>query len=364
MPNHFQLFYLLPYWIPINGSIIELEENDSFIIKVMISSERGEKRTLTGEHLYPYTYFILTITDKNEGENELSTFSGEPINRIHEFGLNFVNSIIESLRLETDMLHLHEISTTDLELVSKIIINGKTIPFITSPHKFIAENNRLITHVTFKLAWNKKDDTLNYKFFYDKARSDFVLGKNSDSIIGLQISFEGFIDELLNKFIETDLLPESRKKAIIESKFRHKIENHLAKFLNRDLHYEKNPFIKAWRKQIYLIRNKIVHDGQKAQTLHGRYALKTFLKVHNYLVKAANKSLNTKHFSEVEIGSVNLWNGQMDELKKLRQERILSNNIKGRIKLKFKSYYLRFSAYINYLYTIMKLKSHIIKNDV
>ncbi|TGK71122.1 hypothetical protein EHQ57_11815 [Leptospira wolffii] len=242
MSNKFKLEYSLPYWIPFDHNMyIEKWEAD-VKYRIWIEEERGVKIVRENQSHYPITVFIIEIEDNIEQTYLRKQFHSETINRIFEHGLNLVNQLIDLIRSDSDLLYLQNIATTDLPPVITLSINNEKFPYITCPHRLIGENRRVISQDQFKSIWRKLDsnESLPYLHYFDKARSDFILGRNSEAIINLQISFESYVRYLIIEFARKENLSEAKTEAVLNSKFRHQIEHFLSKKLCRDLSYDKN----------------------------------------------------------------------------------------------------------------------------
>lgn len=203
--------------------------------------------------------------------------------------LEYINRFIDALRSCYGLDYIYNITIADLPEYLIIDLDGEGCLYLTRPQEFLREevtlNAESMRIVGSTLAtWDMYPDQFLVDKFFDSAKSHMYKEQMLNAVIDLQTSFEIFIRNT-HRLI---LLKEGESQEEIERAssfpFRNVIERHIATALSVDLNFVNEGLINKWYKNLYVLRNQIVHQGRVHVSGNEVYdAYDAYVAVRNYL---------------------------------------------------------------------------------
>lgn len=200
--------------------------------------------------------------------------------------LFYINLMIDSIKFTQKKHHIKRIMLSDLPEIIEIEYNNKLFQYVTSPLKtinseFEINKDELRKSLDLMNDWMlfprlETVDRLYINAMYFLYREEFIF-----TILQLQTSFEVFIKMCLE-----NIDSKKFKQIIKNTPFRNIIEHNLSKALDVDLNYEKNKIIKEWKKNLYDLRNDIIHKGRiHIKGVEAYAAYDSYVAAREYLTK-------------------------------------------------------------------------------
>lgn len=179
----------------------------------------------------------------------------------------YINKLIDATRNSFGLDYLYNLTIWDLPSHLIVNLNEENYLYLTKPQELLRERFSInseglnLIGATIGKSDNYPEFFLADKFF-DSAKSCLYKEQFIDSIIFLQTSFEVFIRSLMLIILKKKGVSEEKILQANKISFRNTIEDHLGKHLNCNLNFITSKKINFWYKNLYLLRNDIVHGGK------------------------------------------------------------------------------------------------------
>lgn len=222
----------------------------------------------------------------------------------------YINKLIDATRNNFGLDYLYNVTIWDLPSHLIINLDGEDYLYITNPQEIIREEFSInsdglnLIGSTIGKSDNYPEFFLVDKFF-DTAKSYLYKEQFIDSIIYFQTSFEVFIRSLMLIILKKKGSSEEKILRANKISFRNTIEDHLGKYLNCDLNFNSSKKINFWYKNLYLLRNDIVHGGKINLTGEEAYlAYDSYIETRNFL---ADKMVENGYLNPDKNLNLNLF---------------------------------------------------------
>lgn len=279
----------LPFKLPIedNTQIVSSYNNKDF--KVVFKQQEQKYRIgfNEGYNIFENTIAIIhycngiKIDDKNmiSGNIDIAVIDS----------IKYLNNFINALRFSMNDRKIRNFTITDLDELINVKYNNEVYGYVTNPVDNIiirknAQDKDIYNALNILSTWERYPEIAVVDKFFDIAKHHLANEEFLFSIIELQTSFEVFIRNSFRIILLKNKEDENEVNRKLQLPFRNIIEQHLAKQLKVNLDFEKEKHINQWYKNLYLLRNEIVHSGMSE--VNGSMAYKaydSYVETRNYI---------------------------------------------------------------------------------
>lgn len=203
--------------------------------------------------------------------------------------IEYINKFIDALRTCFALDYLYNITIADLPEYLIISKDGVGCLYLTRPQELIREEILLNKEGMRILGntlhtWDNYPEQFLVDKFFDSAKSHLYKEQLLDAIIDLQTSFEIYIRNTHRLVLLKNGSTQEEVERTSSFPFRNVIEQHLASQLSIDLNFNSQGPINDWYKNLYSIRNEIIHQGRIYITGEEAYsAYDSYVNVRNYI---------------------------------------------------------------------------------
>ena len=256
------------------------------------------------------TWVELTLC--SDKENLPDSFEPEFVKEIIRILLDYLNNILLSYRYETENTHIRPVDLFNLPQILIVKYNQGNVLYLLRPLpidikdiKFV--KIRDIFPVNTITLWENYPQIASVEKYFELAKHNALSENLRTAIIDLQTSFEIFVRWML-KIIYTKNNIETN---VTEIKMMN-VMNSLGDYLHIDKNHNS---LKLWRKNIYDVRNDIVHEGSFDLTnVNVIKAVNIYIEARNYIRDAM---VDKKYLEEGGVAKlhVNTRKIDIDEVK-------------------------------------------------
>lgn len=213
----------------------------------------------------------------------------------------YINRLIDAARNCFGLEYLYNITIWDLPSTLLIEIEDEKHLYITTPEEILTEkftiNSQGLQLIGGTIAtWDQYPEYYLVEKFFDQAKTNIYKEQFIEAVINLQTSFEIFIRNTMTLIFKQDGLSEEMIAKHSGKPFRNTIEHQLAKALKTKLNFHTTPEINRWYKNVYNIRNEIVHNGQHhLSSTEASNAYESYIEARNFI---SDKLVENKYLSK------------------------------------------------------------------
>jgi len=210
--------------------------------------------------------------------------------------VELINTTIHSIKIETGVQQIYEITIRDLPSIIEINLRGTERNYFINSYLFYKETNYNYIEEIKKIAVHQNETFTNPNYYLENkfhgiAKRYYIQESFSELIINLETAFEIFIYATVEKYLKSIGVSQEKITDIKKCGLKNLIKDKLAGWLGIGMEYENefnedntintkyNSNIALWYNDLYIKRNNIVHNGQYG--LNGEEAIKAIAGYEN-----------------------------------------------------------------------------------
>ncbi|AIQ24256.1 hypothetical protein NSQ90_16015 [Paenibacillus sp. FSL H7-0737] len=330
----------LPFKLPIKEGINHVSGYED--LDLMFTFKSYQRQTVINEkYLLDEMECTLVKIDYMPHDSYIDGMKMDEVLRLMVLdSIEFLNRFFDALRINFGLSNIYNITINDLPIVLDIEIDDNSVyQYLTRPQDVVAPGELItiekLSAVGSSLQMLDMYPTIFlFEKFFANAQTHLYKQEMIEAVIDLQTSFEIFIRNthkllLLHNRANQD---ELNKAATIA--FRNVIEDHLGRYLGVSMKFnDPSGPISDWYKNLYMIRNEIIHSGRLHVTGEEGYkAFDVYVNARNYITDLLDTAgiLNENKKVDISIFPKNT-KGMIDPkpiIERLQERGLISKEVK------------------------------------
>lgn len=212
---------------------------------------------------------VVTITTHTDVHDEHQhPLPNEVVRDFFLASLAYLNRVIDSYRITEQDYGARNLNLTDLPPALNIWIDGNRYLYLVNIPHWIAtqlddENeDRMMRTGQTMATWTRWPEFMVVQRFYVSARHYLEQGNHFHAVIELETAFELQVRITFSLILKEQAVPEHDRARLMKTPLRNVIEDHFARYFGGNFSYSSSGPINEWNQNLYLLRNKCVHEGK------------------------------------------------------------------------------------------------------